>query len=49
MIINSINFNVIRSMVEAAEALQEAGKDNEARRILIQLANDLINKVEKVK
>lgn len=49
MIIQSINFTPIKRMIDAAEALQEAGKDNDARRVLVQLANDIINKVSKVK
>lgn len=41
MLTTRIEIHAIRRQVDAAEALQDAGKDSDARRILIQLANDI--------
>lgn len=43
--INNIgyNFTNIRNIVEAAESLQEAGKDDDVKKILNDLADDIKN------
>ena len=40
-----INFTQIRNRVEAASALQEAGKDAKAKAALRKLASDILEKV----
>ena len=45
---NGYNFTNIRNIVDAAENLHEAGKDDDCNKVLIDLANEiLIEKEEK--
>lgn len=41
-----INFSDIKNQVDAAEHLQEAGKNDDARRIMRNLANDILAEIE---
>lgn len=41
------NFSNIRNCVSAAESLQDAGKDDDARKILNDLGNELTKKDDK--
>jgi hypothetical protein len=46
MIELKINFTQVRNRVAAAEALQEAGEEAEARAVIRKLASDILEKVK---
>ncbi len=46
MITARIQINGIRKQVDAAEAMQEADKTDDAKRILLQLAREIIDKLD---
>jgi hypothetical protein len=46
MIELKINFTQIRNRVEAAAALQEAGKDDAAKAVIRKLAADILDRVK---
>ena len=45
MIELKINFSQVRSRVSAAESLQEAGQDDASKKILYELAEELVTKL----
>lgn len=47
MIQIKINFSEIKARVSAAESLQESNQDDDCKRILRQLAEDILNRVNK--